>query len=131
MAKVETLTPEGSVTPIGPYNHIAIVGENITIGGVAGFDPETGKLAGTDVASQTRQILKSFSGMLEAVGSDLKHVVHVNIFLKSIVDFDEMNAAYAEVFGDHLPARTAFAVSELPKPGLRLTMNLTAVKRDI
>lgn len=131
MPRVTTLTPEGTVTPIGPYNHIAIVGDNITIGGVAGFDPETGKLAGPDVGTQTRQILKSFAGMLEHAGSDLDHVVHVSIFLKDMSDFEEMNAVYSDVFGDHLPARTAFAVAELPKPGLRLTMNLTAVKRDM
>ena len=129
MASVKTLTPAGTMTPIGPYNHIAMVGDHITIGGVAGFTPETGKLAGPDVAKQTRQILRSFAQMLEAVGSDLRHVVHINIFLKDIGDFEAMNDVYAEVMGDHLPARTAFEVANLPKPGLRLTMNLTAVKR--
>ncbi len=127
--QVETLIPPGSVTPIGPYNHVAIVGDHITIGGVAGFDPETGLLAGSDVATQTRRILLSFEGMLKSVGSDLQHVVHVNIFMKDIGEFDQMNAAYSSVFTDHLPARTAFQVAALPKPGLRLTMNLTAVKR--
>ena len=29
-------------------------------------------------------------------------------------DFDAMNAAYAEVMGSHLPARTVFAVGALP-----------------
>jgi len=45
-------------------------------------------------------------------------------------DFDAMNAAYAERMGDHRPARTAIGVSDLPKPGIRLTMNLTAVTRE-
>ncbi len=128
MPAVQTLTPPGTVTPIGPYNHIAIVGDWITIGGVAGFDPETGQLAGPDVASQTRRILRSFSDMLSSVGSDLAHAVHVNIFMKDMAEFDAMNAAYAEALGAHRPARTAFEVANLPKPGLRLTMNLTAVK---
>jgi len=130
MPNVETYTPEGSVMPIGPYNHIAVVGDHITIGGVAGFDPETGQLAGPDVGAQTKQILKSFKGMLESVGSDLDHIVHINIFLKDIAEFEAMNAAYSQTFRDHQPARTAFQVGDLPKPGLRLTMNLTAVKRD-
>jgi 2-iminobutanoate/2-iminopropanoate deaminase len=55
--------------------------------------------------------------------------VHINIFLKSMADFDAMNAAYAEAMGQHCPARTVVAVSELPKPGVLLTMNLTAVTR--
>ncbi len=34
--------------------------------------------------------------MLEAVGSDLDHVVHVNVFLKHMSDFEAMNAVYVE-----------------------------------
>jgi 2-iminobutanoate/2-iminopropanoate deaminase len=128
-SRVDTLTPPNTPTPIGPYNHVAKVGEHIWIGGTAGVDPATGQLAGADVAAQTRQILRSFKVMLEAVGSDLDHAVHINIFLKSMADFDAMNAAYAEVMRQHRPARTVVAVSELPKPGVLLTMNLTAVTR--
>jgi 2-iminobutanoate/2-iminopropanoate deaminase len=128
-SRVETLTPPNTPTPIGPYNHVAKVGEHIWIGGTAGVDPATGQLAGTDVAAQTTQILKSFAVMLQAVGSDLDHVVHINIFLQRMADFDAMNEAYEEGMGDHRPARTVFAVSELPKPGVLLTMNLTAVTR--
>jgi 2-iminobutanoate/2-iminopropanoate deaminase len=128
--KVETSTPPGTPTPIGPYNHIAKVGAWITIGGTAGVNPATGQLAGPDVTAQTRQILDdSFAIMLASVGSDLAHVVHISIFLKDMRDFDAMNAAYAERMGDHRPARTVIGVAELPKPGVLLTMNLTAVTR--
>ena len=130
MPTVETFTPPGTPKPIGPYSHVAKVGTSITIGGTAGFDPATGELAGPDVTAQTRQILDSFRVMLEAVGSDLSHVVHINVFLRDMRDFEAMNAAYAERMGDHRPARTAIGVSDLPKPGIRLTMNLTAVTRE-
>jgi 2-iminobutanoate/2-iminopropanoate deaminase len=130
MPEIETSTPPGTPTPIGPYSHIAKVGSFITIGGTAGFDPVTGALAGADVASQTRRILESFRVMLASVGSDLDHVVHVNVFLIDMADFEAMNAAYVEVLGTHRPARTVIGVASLPKPGLRLTMNLTAVTRD-
>ncbi len=125
--KVETSTPPGTPTPIGPYNHIAKVGQFITIGGTAGVDPATGQLAGPNVEAQTREILKSFRVMLESVGSDLGHVLHINIFLLEMSDFEAMNRAYVEVMGEHRPARTVIGVAELPKPGVRLTMNLTAV----
>ena len=130
MPSVETFTPPGTPTPIGPYNHIAKVGPFITIGGTAGFDPATGALAGPDVGAQTRQILASFKIMLESVGSDLGHVVHVNVFLARMSDFAAMNAAYVDMMGTHRPARTVIGVAELPKPGVLLTMNLTAVTRD-
>jgi 2-iminobutanoate/2-iminopropanoate deaminase len=130
MSNVSTFTPPGTPRPIGPYSHISQVGSSITIGGTAGFNPATGELAGPDAASQTRQILDSFQVMLESVGSDLAHIVHVNVFLRDMRDFDAMNAAYAERMGGHRPARTTIGVSDLPKPGIRLTMNLTAVTRE-
>ena len=128
--KVETSTPPNTPTPIGPYNHIAKVGPFISIGGTAGFDPATGQLAGSDTYSQARQILSSFHVMLASVGSSLGHVIHINVFLKDMQDFDDMNRAYVEMMGGHRPARTVIGVNELPKPGVRLTMNLTAVTRE-
>jgi 2-iminobutanoate/2-iminopropanoate deaminase len=127
---VETSTPPNTPKPIGPYSHIAKVGPFITIGGTAGVNSATGQLAGPDIAAQTKQILDSFKVMLESVNSDLDHVVHINIFLKNMSDFEEMNQAYIEKLGKHRPARTVIGASELPKPGFLLTMNLTAVIRD-
>ncbi|HNB36269.1 MAG TPA: GNAT family N-acetyltransferase [Anaerolineales bacterium] len=127
---VETSTPPNTPTPIGPYNHISRVGSYITIGGTAGVDPATGQLAGEDVFSQAAQILESFKVMLDSVGSDLEHVIHINIFLKNMSDFEEMNRAYVIKMGEHRPARTVIGVNELPKPGVLLTMNLTAVTKE-
>ena len=127
---VETSTPPSTPAPIGPYSHIAKVGSFITIGGTAGVDPASGELAGPDVFSQTKRILESFRVMLESVGSDLNHVVHVNVFLKDVRDFEEMNRAYVQMMEDHRPARTVIGVNDLPKPGALLTMNLTAVARE-
>jgi 2-iminobutanoate/2-iminopropanoate deaminase len=97
--EVETSTPANTPEPIGPYNHLAKVGNLITIGGTAGVNPVTGELAGTEIESQTRQILDSFQVMLESVGSDLAHVVHVNIFLSEMSDFETMNARRVRKFG--------------------------------
>jgi 2-iminobutanoate/2-iminopropanoate deaminase len=130
MPKVLTSTPPDTPTPIGPYDHIAKVGTLITIGATAGVDPTTGQLAGDDVAGQARQILESFRVMLSSVGSDLDHVVHVNVFLARMSDFEAMNAAYVDKMGDHRPARTVIGVNELPKPGVLVTMNCTAVTID-
>jgi 2-iminobutanoate/2-iminopropanoate deaminase len=133
MPSVRTITPPNTPIPIGPYSHVAIVGDAITIGGTAGVDPATGRLAGDDVASQTRQILRNFAVMLEAAGSDLGHVVHVDVFLLDIADFEAMNAVYVEAFepfGEHRPARTAIGVAALPKAGAVVTMGLTATVAD-
>ncbi len=125
--QVETLTPEGVMTPLGPYSHIARHGNFIMISATAGIDPATNQLAGPDVAAQTAQILDSFELMLDSVGAGLEDVMHINVFLVDMGDFTDMNRAYAERMGTLRPARTAIGVTALPKPGARITMNLTAV----
>lgn len=127
--RVETSTPPHTMVPIGPYSHIAKVGEFITIGATAGVDPETGELAGFDIASQTVQILNAFEVMLKSVNSDLAHILHINIFLVDMADYNAMNDAYARRMGRLRPARTAIAVSAVPKADALITMNLTAVTR--
>ena len=130
MPDVVTITPKNAPAPLGPYSHIAKVGTFMIIGGVAGIDPRTGELAGRDVEAQVRQLLENMSTLLAAADSDLEHVVHVNVLLLHMSDFEEMNRVYAECFGSHRPARTVIGVRELPKPGVLLTMSLTAVTRE-
>jgi 2-iminobutanoate/2-iminopropanoate deaminase len=96
MPEVTTITPTNTPTPIGPYSHVARVGQFIAIGGTAGVDPATGALAGDDVEAQTRQIIDNLKVMLESADSDLDHVVHVNVFLKDMADFEAMNGTYVE-----------------------------------
>ncbi len=55
--------------------------------------------------------------MLRSVGSDLDHVVHVNVFLKEMADVDAMNRAYVELDGRPRPARTVIGVRELRSTG--------------
>jgi 2-iminobutanoate/2-iminopropanoate deaminase len=66
MTRVKTSIPPNTPAPIGPYSHIAMVGEFITIGGTAGFDPATGQLVGPDAYLQAGRILDSFKVMLES-----------------------------------------------------------------
>jgi len=128
--KVQTFTPGNVMQPIGPYSHIAKAGPLIAISGTAGVNPTTGQFAGPDVYSQAKQILESFRLMLEEVGASIPQVMHVQVFLLNMDDFEEMNRAYREVFSVHQPARTVIGVSALPKKGALLTMNLTAVTND-
>ena len=128
--KVRTFTPSNVMQPIGPYSHIAKAGPFIAISATAGVNPTTGQFAGPDVYSQAKQILESFRTMLEGVGSNISQVMHVQVFLLNMAEFEEMNRAYREVFSVHQPARTVIGVSALPKDGALLTMNLTAVASD-
>ena len=125
--KVETFIPSEVMAPIGPYSHIARYGDLLMISGTAGVDPKTNELAGPGVGAQTIQIMDSFESMLRTVGSGFHDVLHINVFLADMSDFEEMNRAYEARIGNSRPARTAIGVAGLPKPGALVTMNLTAV----
>ncbi|HVI87866.1 MAG TPA: RidA family protein [Dongiaceae bacterium] len=60
----------------------------------------------------------------------LDHVLHINIFPKEMRDFEAMNTGCVEMMGIHRPARSVIGISELPKSGVRLTMNPTAAVKD-
>lgn len=70
------------------------------------------------VLEETTQALLNMEALLTAQGALLADVVKTTVFLRHMRDFDLMNEAYMAGFGDHRPARSAFAVAELPRLAL-------------
>lgn len=66
------------------------------------------------IEDQTSRCLKNLEIVLNAAGLSLSDVVKTNVFLSDMEHFSKMNAVYAEVFGDHRPARSTVAVKGLP-----------------
>ena len=73
-----------------------------------------GALVHGGIAGEVRQALTNLDVLLESQGASLADVVKTTVFLRHMSDYPAMNAAYLEAFGDHRPARTAVAVSDLP-----------------
>jgi len=51
-----------------------------------------------------RQVITNLKTVLEEVGSSLRHVTKMTVYLKSMDDFAQMNKVYAEVRGQTTPA---------------------------
>lgn len=103
---------------IGPYSQGINTGNLVFTSGQLGLMPETGTLAGPDVESQARQVMKNIGAVLEAAGTDFAHVVKTTIFLTDMAHFKTVNAIYGEFFPDTPPARSTVAVAALPLGGL-------------
>ncbi|WP_163535896.1 RidA family protein, partial [Klebsiella pneumoniae] len=59
-----------------------------------------------DIASQTRQALAKVDDMLSRAGTDKSRLLSVQIWLKTMADFDGMNAVYdAWVVPGNAPTR--------------------------
>ena len=119
----------GAPRPVGPYSSAVVVGNLVYVSGQSGRDPQTDAVS-EDVEVQTEVCLKNVATILEAAGSSLSHVVRCGVFLVDMQDFKKMNGVSARIFGDHRPARTTVAVSELPGPGLKVEIDAVAVLKD-
>lgn len=114
--------------PVGPYSPGMSFDRLIFVSGQGATDPSSGRLAGTDVATQTEQCLRNVQAILEAAGSSLQHVLRCGVFLVDIREFAAMNAVYARMFGAHRPARTTVQVAALPGEGLRVEIDAIAYR---
>jgi 2-iminobutanoate/2-iminopropanoate deaminase len=112
--------------PAGPYSPGVVYDRLLFVSGQGANNPATGKLVGTDVESQTEQVLKNIAAILEASGSSLNHVIRCGVFLTEISDFSKMNAVYSRMFGDNRPARTTVQVAALPGPNLKVEIDAVA-----
>jgi len=98
--------------PVGPYTPVVRAGEWLVCSGQVGI--ADGALVGGGVKGQTTQAVANIASLLEGQGASLSDVVKTTVFLAHIDDYAAMNEAYVEAFGDHRPARSAFAVAALP-----------------
>lgn len=111
----ETISTENAPGAIGPYSQAVRAGNMIFCSGQIPIDPATGEFVSSDVAEQTRQVLKNLSAVLEAAGTDLNNVVKTTVFLADMNDFTAMNEVYAEFFSDNKPARATVQAARLPR----------------
>ena len=57
------------------------------------------------IEEQTRLCMKNLETILKAGGSDLHHILKVNVFIADIANWARFNEIYASIMGDHRPAR--------------------------
>jgi 2-iminobutanoate/2-iminopropanoate deaminase len=103
-------------TPIGPYTPLVRAGQWLISSGQIGLND--GRVAPGGVRDEVRQALENLAALLEAEGSGLHQVVKTTVFLRHMRDYPIVNEVWAEMFGDHRPARSAVAVAELPMHAL-------------
>ena len=100
-----------------PYNQAIVAGDFVFVAGQVGLEPGASAIVG-DIAAQTEQALANLGAILEAAGSSLEKLVKTSVFLQSLDDFQAMNEVYATHVGDRPPARSTFAVAQLPAGAL-------------
>ena len=82
---------------------------------VSGQIPRTaeGKDVRTSVDAETRQVMDNLGRILKTNGYSFDDVVFVNVYLKDIEDYHEMNKAYASYLGKRFPARACVGGNQI------------------
>ncbi len=129
MTSREAIHTDAAPAAAGPYSQAVRAGDLVFTAGQLGLDPATGELAGADVAAQAERALQNLAAILEAAGSGMDRLVKVTVFLANIADWPAVNEVYARLVPQPYPARSAFAVRDLPKAA-RVEIEAVAVTTD-
>lgn len=115
---MQTLHHPDAPQAVGPYAQAIVAGGFVFCSGQTPLVPASMRIEALTIEDQTRQVLANLATVLSAQGLGLPDVVKTSVFLKNFADFPRLNAVYAQVFGDHRPARTTVEVSRLPLDAL-------------
>lgn len=98
---------------VGPYSQ-ALAGAGLVFAsGQLPIDPTT-KAMPEDIKEQATLSLTNLKNVLEAGGASLGNVLKTTVYLADIKDFPAVNEVYSAFFKQPYPARSCFAVKELP-----------------
>ncbi|MDP8972196.1 MAG: RidA family protein [Actinomycetota bacterium] len=113
-AQVRIVETTDAPAAIGPYSQAVVVHGLVFTAGQIPLDPTTKAIAGDDIASQTKQVMRNLEAVLEAGGSSLSRVVKTTCFLANLDDFPIFNEVYGRSFSESPPARSTVQVAKLP-----------------
>ncbi len=104
---------EGNTSKGGHYSPGVISRGMLYVSGQLPIDPGTGKIAEGGAAEQTRTALGNMERILLDAGAQKENVVLCRVYIPDVSLWDEVNAVYAEFFGEHRPARVMVPTTAL------------------
>lgn len=123
----QAISTSSAPAAIGPYSQAIASGDLVFCSGQLGLDPSTGEMA-EGVEAQAERALRNLAAVLDAAGCSWSDVVKTTVYLADINDFEAVNGVYARFMADPPPARSTFAVGDLPKGG-RVEIDAIARRR--
>ncbi|MDT3280552.1 Enamine/imine deaminase [Shewanella baltica] len=105
---------ENAPAAIGPYSHGTSYGNLIFTSGQLPVCKEKGGVVDGGITAQSIQSLDNLKYVLEAGGGSLETVLKTTCYLAEISDFAAFNEVYKTYFKTDCPARSCFAVKDLP-----------------
>merc|ERR1712113_427899 len=110
----EVISTDTAPGAVGPYSQAIKTNGFLYVSGRIPLIPGTMDFSGDGIEIQTEQVFKNMGEVLKAGGCDFSSVVKTTVLLADMGDFKAMNGVYAKYFTEDPPARSAFAVKDLP-----------------
>ena len=124
----ELIQTENAPNAVGTYSQAVSAGGFLYTSGQVGINPSSGEIESKDVKLQCFQVLKNILAILEARNLSLVNIVKLNVFLRDLNDFGDLNDTFKEFFGDtNYPARSTVEVAGLPL-GARVEIDCIAIE---
>jgi enamine deaminase RidA (YjgF/YER057c/UK114 family) len=118
-------TADGRPGTVGPnYSPAIKVGNRMWISGMSGATADNQG----DMKAQTTRTFEGLGRALKAGGFDYKDVIESNVWIRSVSQFNDMNAGYRPVFPTDPPVRSTIGVGALVSPNALVEIALTAEK---
>lgn len=131
---ISVLNPARLAQPNG-FSQVAIDNRNGTvfISGQVAYDAQGSIVGVNDLAAQTRQVLQNLQTALAEAGSDFRHTLKLNFYVKNLSEeavaiIRKERAPFLPQ--DQLPASTLVGVSALAKEDLLLEVEAYAVRKS-
>lgn len=114
----EVISTENAPAAIGPYSQAIEANGFVYVSGQLPVDPKTGEFPQGGIKEQTEQAFKNIKAILKEAGLTTSDIVKTTVLLADMTYFSGMNDVYASQFEGTFPARSTFAVKDLPKNAL-------------
>lgn len=102
---ITAVIPPGLGKPLAPYSPGALADGALYVSGTLPFDKNNAVVHVGDAAAQTRHVLDTIKGVVEAAGGSMADVAFNMIFITDWANYAAINAVYAEYFPGDKPAR--------------------------
>ena len=109
-SEIKVISTPDAPAPKGPYSQGVVHDGMVYVAGQLPLDPATGEVVPGTFQDHVKQALRNVEAILKAGGSDLEHVVRINVYLTDGSQFPLLTEAYTQVMKAPYPPRTARAV---------------------
>ena len=109
---MKKIYPDTMPVPKGYYSPAIVHNNTVYVSGQLALN-EKGEPQTASIEDETRQCMKNIETILLASGSSLQHILKVNVFIADIANWQVFNQVFAEIMGDHRPARIVVPCNQL------------------